>query len=74
MIYNNYAEVSGVLGQSEKEKQLALIGKDLSEALSQLKDDPIHSSNRALKQNTRPSELISEVMDRNPPPGYHSSA
>ena len=39
MIYNNYAEVSGVLGQSEKEKQLTLIGKALYEALPQLKDD-----------------------------------
>ena len=49
MINNNYAEVSGVLGQSETEKQLALIGKALFEALPQLKDDPIHSSNGALK-------------------------
>ena len=49
MINNNYAEVSRVLGQSETDKQLTLIEKALSEALPQLKDDPIHSSNGALK-------------------------
>ena len=40
MINNNYAEVSRVLGQSETDKKLALIGKALSQALPQLKDDP----------------------------------
>ena len=45
MINNDkYAEISRVLGQSEKEKQLALIGKALCEALPQLKDDPTFTS------------------------------
>ena len=69
MINNNYAEVSRVLGQSKTEKQLALIGKALSEALPQLKDDPTFTAATELwskRQNTWPSELITELMDRNP--------
>ena len=71
MINNeNYAEVSRVLGQSETDKQLAFLGKALCEALPQLKNDPNFTSaadNWNRRQNTWPSELNKQVMDRCPP-------
>ena len=71
MINNdNYAEVSRVLGQSETDKQLALLGKALFEALPQLKNDPNFTSaaeSWSRRQNTWPTELIKELMDRCPP-------
>ena len=71
MINNeNYAEVSRVLGQSETDKQLAFLGKALCEALPQLKNDPNFTSAAdawSRRQNTWPSELNKQIMDRCPP-------
>ena len=67
MINNdNYAEVSRVIGQSETDKQLALIGKALCEALPQLKDNLTFTSateSWSRSWNTWPTGLIKELVD-----------
>ena len=68
--HKNYDEVSRVLGQSETDKQLEFLGKALCEALPQLKNDPTFTSaaeSWSRRQNTWPTELIKELMDRCPP-------
>ena len=76
MLNPQYAEVTRVLGQSETDRQLGILGKALSEALPQLKDDPTFTTATDLwsrRQNNWPIEFTKSLQARNPPIHHQAS-